>query len=259
MWLVLGAETDQDARWAVESLHRRGLTSVMWVSAEALAHAVWVHQVGAASASFAIELPDVGTLRSAELRGAINRLRLPTQVQTAVQAGGDADYAWQELYAFYLSWLQAIPGPVLNPAQPRGLSGALRHPSEWMLLAARAGLRCAPYVATSRDGPDETWWPGTGLPQRVMGAPRKMIVVVGGTVVVQPGFEVPSAVRDAALALSRLADSPLLGLYLALLPDGLVFAGAEMHPPLASFGDEMADALASALLGTGTTTAEDPA
>ena len=53
----------------------------------------------------------------------------------------DREYALSEMQAFYLSWLSAIPGQVVNRPTPQGLSGHWHHISEWALSAARLALR----------------------------------------------------------------------------------------------------------------------
>jgi hypothetical protein len=44
---------------------------------------------------------------------------------------------WQ---AFWLAWLAALPGRVINPATARGLSGPILGEAEWLRRAALAGL-----------------------------------------------------------------------------------------------------------------------
>ena len=70
----------------------------------------------------------------------LNRLIAPPETLVAQSVPGDREYAHQELTALYLSWLNAIPAPVLNRPTPQGLAGRWRHASEWAVAADEAGL-----------------------------------------------------------------------------------------------------------------------
>jgi hypothetical protein len=59
--------------------------------------------------------------------------------------------ARQELTAFFLSWLYALALPVINRPTPQGLAGQRRQRSEWLWLAAHAGLPMPRYRQTSQD------------------------------------------------------------------------------------------------------------
>src|SRR5205807_5207597 len=114
----------------------------------------WEHRVtSAGDASFAIDLGDGRTLSSAQRVGVLNRLSfVPTERLDRV-AGADRDYAVQEMNALFLSWLHALPGPVVNRATPQGLGGNWRHRSAWTALASEVGLSAAPYRQSCADDP----------------------------------------------------------------------------------------------------------
>jgi hypothetical protein len=76
----------------------------------------------------------------------------------------DRDYVTQELTAFFLSWLYSLPPPVLNRPAPHGLCGSWRHRSQWVWLAARAGLPTPSYRQTSFDPGNERDWQESLLP-----------------------------------------------------------------------------------------------
>jgi len=52
----------------------------------------------------------------------------------------DKSYSIEETQAFVLSWLAALPGPVINPATHAGLAGPGFDQLAWMLIAHKAGL-----------------------------------------------------------------------------------------------------------------------
>ena len=139
MWLILASQNDPSAMWALQGLRSRGLDPVELVFTEMLPFALkWEHRVSAADLSIAITLADGRVLKDSAVRGVLNRL---THIPLDHLSGNDDyDYATQEYAAFFMSWIASLPQPVLNPAGAQGLSGAWRHISEWVYLAARAGL-----------------------------------------------------------------------------------------------------------------------
>jgi hypothetical protein len=230
MWLVLCERADLDAHWAAAGLVRRGLEPIELVHADELAAATrWQHRVGPDGCSVTVELVDGRTLSSAEIRGTLNRLVQTPSAPLLRAAPGDREYAREELHAFALSWLAALPGPVLNRPTPQGLSGPWLHRSEWLALAARAGLATPPF--RSDDAESE----GRGR------SPAASVIVVGAKAFGPPG--VP-ALADACGRLARLVGAALLEV--AFDPDGL-FAAATTLPALRPGGDPLLDALAGAL------------
>jgi hypothetical protein len=229
VWLVLCERGDADARWAADGLRRRGLEPLELVHADELAAAGWEHRVGRDGDSVSAVLRDGRILRSADVAGALNRLVAAPAPQLVRAAGADRAYARAELDAFALSWLAALPGRVVNRAGPQGLSGPWLHRSEWLVLAARAGLATRPY----RSRPDGVKAPGA--------VPACTVTVVGARAFGPPGS------RGLARACGRLAR--LLGVSLlevALDGDG-AFAGATTLPRLQTHGDALLDALAGTL------------
>src|SRR6266568_3968496 len=110
MYLVLGSSDDPSVQWVVHGLQARGLAPLEWVSAEMLARALrWEHSLGAAGVRLAVTLADGRTIHSDAIRGVVNRLvSVPTEGLHAAHPL-DRDYAVQELAAFFLSWLHALP------------------------------------------------------------------------------------------------------------------------------------------------------
>lgn len=238
--LVLAHADDPCGSWAAAGLRARGLGPVQLVTAEALATARWEHRVGAAGAWVVATLPDGRVLDSRRVRATLNRLRAPSEAVVAQSRSADAAYAREELFAFWLSWVHALPGPLLNRPGPRGLGGAFRVPEEWQLLAARAGLPVAgdPIASHERLGPPR--WPATVT-----------LLVVAGTVL---GPVADPDLRAGVAALSRLAATPVLGVQVgrtSVAGGGRAgpwcFAGATTHPDLRRGGDRALDALARAL------------
>jgi hypothetical protein len=187
-------------------------------------------------------LPGGEKVRGTEVRGVLNRISALPPSSLLLIHPSDRHYVTHEMQAFFLSWLYAIRGPVLNRPSPFGLSGRLRHVSEWVWLASRAGLANTGYRQSSRDSP-LPWTAHTCLPGA--GFPVTTLVVADGVVTGPPA---PEHIRRGCLRMSALSATPLLGIDFVVLPDGAwTFAGASTSPDLRLGGEPLLDALASAL------------
>lgn len=239
MILVLCEVFDAAALWVADRLHSRG-HQVSVVTTAALDAAVrWEHRIASSgAASVEIGLADGRRLSSREPAGVLNRLAFVPTARLDALGGADRDYAVQEMNALFLSWLNTLPGPVLNRPVPQGLGGNWRHPSAWAVLAGCAGLAAAPYRQSSESDPDAAW-----LPQRP--PETASVFVVSGRVVAPPGM--PEPVRDGCLRLAQAAGEALLGIDLAERPGGWEFLGASPRPDLILGGEPLVDALAEAL------------
>ena len=240
MWLVLCPTHDLSAIWAYERLKERGLSPLEIVAAETLGCSLrWEHRLGAEGVRVTIDLADGRTIEGDRVRGVLNRLQAAPLDALAVAEPGDVDYASQELYAFFLSWLHALPGVVLNPPTPQGLCGRWRHVSEWLVLAARAGLPTPDYRWSPAETTNENGFGPTRLAPP--GARTTTVFVVDQQVV---GNTVPEAHLSAARRLARSTGSPLLGIDFSQTPSGdWLFAGASSIPDLTAGGEALIDAL----------------
>ena len=238
MILVLCNEHDVSAQWAAAALRRRGHKLRVVTDADLAGVERWSHSVGVAGAACEIQLAGGDVLRVGQTRGVLNRLSFLPAAWLRRYGGPDRDYAIQEQHALYLSWLHALPGPVLNPPTPQGLSGNWRHPSAWTALGVQAGLPVHEYRQTSDDDPALAW----------QARPVAARVRVVGARVVGPDNLV-AAHHTACLQLSRSAGAPLLGIDFAPDPAGQWrMTGASVMPDLIGGGDPLVDALQEALL-----------
>jgi hypothetical protein len=236
MLAILAHPGDVAALWAAEGLKARGLHPVELFDADELARAKrWEHRLGQGGAYVAATLPDGSVFDSRKLTGTLNRLIELPRGPIAGASAEDREYASQELHAFWLSWLKALPGPVINPPDPRGLGGALRSSTEWTALAARAGLPVRTEVFRSsvqHDDPNEWTLPSVTM------------VVLNGEVF---GPLADRLVRSGCQRLRALAGTPLLGIRFVRTERGWQFSSATPLPDLRSGGTPLLDALASAL------------
>jgi hypothetical protein len=200
----------------------------------------WRHGISAdGAAGVAIQLADGRRISSDEPAGVLNRISHVPRSRVDRVGGADSDYAAMEMNALFLSWLEALPGPLVNPPTPQGLCGRWRHPSEWAVLAARVGLGAAPYRQSHDSDPDSAWL----VPPRP-GATT--VFAVGDSAVAAP--HVPSHARDGCVRLARLAGEVLLGVDLIQGPAGIWQAtGASPTPDLTRGGEPLIDALAHVL------------
>lgn len=237
MWLVLCHQDDVPALWAHRGLVTRGIAPLELVTAECLAYALsWDHRVGQQGTSLAVRLADGRSVASDEVRGVLNRVQTPVLHHWGRASEKDRDYVLQETYAFYSSWLGALPGPVLNPATTAGLAGAFRPEPVWTKLAARAGLATKPLRLA-----------GDGAPGRSEPRPerRRSVFVAGDHVTGEPA---PAGVRDGCLRLATSCETPLLAVDFEASEAGeWTFAKADPVPDLRRGGEALLDALAEAL------------
>ena len=248
MWIVFSSQLDTSAQWAIQGLRARGVDPVEWVTSESLPQATrWDHRIGQSGTTLELTLVDGRTIHSDQVAGVLNRIQfLPDHTASAAEA--DRNYVQQEMTAFYLSWLNSFPGIILNPSHPHGLAGALRHPSNWNYLAARAGLDTPPYRLTSRDPWQLSWQAEANLPENIQNSPKTVLFLIDGEVVPATGHATPPpSVRDAVIRLGKLSLTPLMALQFANEPaEKWVFVGADTLPDLTPGGDGLLDAMARA-------------
>jgi len=152
----------------------------------------------------------------------------------------DSDYVQAEMYAFYLSWVNALPGVVINRPTPLGLCGPWYHASEWVYRASRVGLRTPQYRLSGRESLATTF--NTLAPA---GATTINVITLGGKVY---GGYLPKATAGACSDLAEDAGADLLGITLYLDNDhNWTFAGAVPMPDLAVGGMPLLSALANQL------------
>ena len=203
----------------------------------------WEHRVGAKGVTIDITQADGRRIRSDTIRGVLNRLVSVPYAPLLLAHPADRDYASQELTAFFLSWLYALSLPVINRPTPQGLAGQWRHRSEWLWLAAHAGLSTPHYQQTSQDS--TVGQGGQGLV--IAETPVHTVFIVAGHVV---GAAVPPHIRRACQRLAGLARTTLLGVDFTNGPAGSwTFAGATPMPDLRLGGEALLDALSGALRG----------
>jgi hypothetical protein len=140
MWLVLCDASDASAI-CVSGLACARHRALELVTAEALSLAEeWEHRIEGDSASVRCRLGDGRSFAGEELRGVLNRLYTAPTGHWRAAPKVDQEYVQQELIAFFLSWLNALPCPVINRPTPQGLCGQWRAESEWVWLAQRPVL-----------------------------------------------------------------------------------------------------------------------
>ena len=142
-----------------------------------------------------------------------------------------------------MSWLYALPGPVINRATPNGLCGRWRNNSEWLWLAAQAGLSILPLTLRWPPAQENSGQLLTLLvPSETT---TRLILMVDG----QPlGDWIPPPVKEGCRRLAELSGLRLLGVEMAVTQTSpWTFAGIKVCPPLQAGGGSLLDALARAL------------
>ncbi len=234
--LVLCEPYDSSALWAADGLARRVDGPVDVVTGPMLGDArTWEHRIRGDVAEVEITLADDRRISDRHPRAVLNRLSYAPAERLRRVGGEDADYAVQEFQALFLSWLTALPGPMLNRPSPQFLAGHWRNPAGWAVLAARAGLATIPL---RRRGDDPA--------QQYRSEPGGITVfVVLQRIVAPPG--VPETVLDACLRLGALSGDDLLGIQLVDSP--WRFLSATPLPELTAGGEALLDLIADVLAG----------
>ncbi len=234
--------------WAAEGLKQRTDRPVDVVTGTALAEAIsWEHRIRGDVAEVEIALPEGRRISGARPLAVLNRMNFVSNGANTRLGNDDHAYAMHEYHALFLSWLWALPGPMLNRPCPHFLGGHWRHPAGWEVFAAKAGLPTAAYRQATDDPPEQASAPpafrdcGEDLEE------AERVFVVGGRVVAPD--RVPDSTREACQSLAALAGDALLGIDIArssARPEWH-FVTATPLPDLCVGGEPLLDALAGAL------------
>ncbi len=242
MWLILCSSNDLSALWAYEGLKIRGLAPLELVRAEVLPYVRWEHRLGADGVRINMTLPDGRRIRNEDVRGVLNRLSYVPFESLLLIHPSDREYVIQELNAFFLSWLDSLPQPMLNRPTPQGLSGQCRHVSEWVWLASEAGLPTFNYKQSSCDLTLEISVNAKVFP---IGTPMSTIIVVDGHVI---GAPAPPYIQNGCRRLAELSNTELLGVeFSTSTADAWTFASATTFPDLRLGGQALLNVLISVL------------
>jgi hypothetical protein len=245
MWLVLCMAQDVPALWVYQSLKDKGLKPIELVTTEMFGRGVrWEHRLGQNGVFVEITLNDGRRINTDNVRGAINRIvGVPSEQLPDVQPD-DREYSNQELFAFFMSWLYALPQPVLNRPSPPGLCGQLRNISEWVLMASQAGLPTSEFKQSSHNYVAEKSFEGRVSQNHTH---VNSVFVIEGHVI---GSQVPQHICDGCRSLAKLTSTELLGIEFAEGEAGpWTFIGATIFPDLRLGGQELIDVLESVLRG----------
>lgn len=246
MWLVLCDSADPSGPRAAHQLRWRGLKPLELVTSDALATArLWEHRISTHDTSIEIVLADGRRIHSTEIKGVLNRIVTfpPTQLKQAHK--DDLAYAAHELFAFYVSWLNAFRSPVVNRPTSFGLSGAQRTASQWTAMAYCSGLPICTWRVSSRHHGTPAMTPE--LFEKVQEEVRQ-IIVLGRAVVPST---IPRDIADGCRRLATSAKVDLLVIQFSTVNIGddsrWTFSSATTIPNLICGGEELIDALAHLL------------
>jgi hypothetical protein len=164
MDFLIFARTDDETAIRVYSRVREIIdsASVRFISDDELSHALhWSHRVNSGGAETDILLASGQEICSSAIGLVFNRLIYPNLEYFSGSSEQTKEYAHQEMYALWFSWLESFPCPVVNPPTVRGLSCQSRSLAEWLSLAGQAGLPTDTYRFTSSS---RFYNPGDGFP-----------------------------------------------------------------------------------------------
>ena len=242
MWLILCYSTDAAALWVRSGLVGRGLKPIELILADTLtAGPRFEHRVSNGGVCTTVRFPGGRTIRDVEVQGTLNRLQY-APVEELLFSPSDRDYVRQEMYSFFLSWLSALPGPMLNRPTAFGLSGQWRHSSEWVFLAASAGLPVPGYAESAGRG----FVPLTaGVRLASLSVQLTTVLLIAGTVI---GPTMPAPIAEGCRRLAGLSQTAILGVeFCPGIKSEWTFAGVTTHPDLRLGGPAALEALERAL------------
>jgi hypothetical protein len=140
--IVILAHGEDEVAAGVERLLRLRASArhVRRIDADELILATtWSHSQREGRTTTTLRFAEGNRIDSDEIDVVFNRLDFVAASHFA-QSVEDHTYAVAEMSALLLSWLASLCCPVINKPSSRGLTGARRGPTEWMMLAAKAGL-----------------------------------------------------------------------------------------------------------------------
>jgi hypothetical protein len=241
MWLILCESSDLSAIWLYKNLSARGIKPIELITSEELSYSLaWEHRIDCYDEPIiSIKLADGRKIQSSDVCGTVNRIHFPHQEHFAKAKPEERSYAISELNAFFLSWLYALPGFVINKPTANGLFGHWRHISEWVLLASQAGLPTIRYRQSSNVD-DINANSKINFPA---GIATKTIIILEGCVSVDTPPVPPERIVSGCVNLAKISYTSLLGIDFILLPDKRwLFAGATPIPNLYLGGNKLLDA-----------------
>lgn len=243
MWLVICQANDLAALWAYRGLQALGLRPLELITGDALVCSQrWEHRLTTTETTVNIVLSDGRRINDGNIAGVLNRLGFLPDRHLAVARPQDREYAAQEFTAFFISWLYALRAPILNRPGPAGLCGQWRSDTEWVWLAAQAGLPTTVYHCSSHPPHGGLMVPKE-LP--IDSLPRRTVLVVADEVL---GDNAAPPIREGCRCLARLAGTSLLGVDFAVSASGSwLFAGATLLPDLRLGGRRFIEVLAATL------------
>jgi hypothetical protein len=151
---------------------------------------------------------------STTITGVVTRLTTVVPTDLAAIRAEDRGYVAAETNAFLLSWLSALPCPVINRPSPFVLCGPAWGAEAWVLRAARLGIPVEPLVRS-----------GSGQAQPL--APGPVVALVGDDVF--GDVDDPTLVSHAR-SLAVEAGTELLELQWSSGPTGPRFRAAGLLP-----------------------------
>jgi hypothetical protein len=224
MIAVLAGRYDAAAhRWASRWASR----GVALLTPEDLSQAGWRHSLDAPADGVAIVSGQPVCV--AEISGVLVRLPCVYEQELTYIAPADRGYVAAEMTAFLLSWLTALPCPVLNRPTPTCLAGPFWRPEQWAYAAARAGIPVAP--VRCRVAPGATL-ENTTAP----GVTTRAVTVVGEHCV----GERDEALIHHARTLAGAAKVALLAVRFSGSAPGASFMDADLWPHL---DDDLTEAI----------------
>lgn len=222
--LILASATDDSARALAQRWASSGARLLL---PQDLLRAGWQYHLGHIRDS--VSVADGERFSAGDLGGVLTRISSISPHELIEVAPEDRSYIAQEINAFLVAWLSALPIPVVNRPTPICLSGPSWSHGQWVHAAANAGMRATPARRIAPGVAHEPYLPLSGTPM--------VITVVGKNCV---GIA-DSVLRSHARKLAVASSTALLSVTFSGGGRDATFLSASTSPDLSSA--EIADAV----------------
>jgi hypothetical protein len=247
MWLILANATDLAGPWLAAGLAARTHLRVQRLTEHDLASAeTWEHENGGDNAWVRLVLADGRCIDSREVTGVVNLLAQPPFARPPVGfRGRNHAHAVEELKTLLTSSLASSGCPHLSAP---GVQESSRnyHQSEWMMLAAAAGLPIQPRTFFSRNFYSE---PAEANADESPASANRLLIIGENVLHLGSDDSVPKSIRSAAIRFASVTQNQILELHFRRDgTDGWIFHHVLPCADLIAGGDAALDAFASSLL-----------
>ena len=239
MYIVIAEPYDDPGLWAYKKLKSNGLEPLELITPGELSYFLQCeYEITSNNSNSELLLNNNMKIKSNEIKGILNRFRY---VHTEhIKKSVDVGYAMEELNAFFIGWLASLEIPILNKPLPFNYSGKWRHPSQWIYLAAKAGLRTIDYIYEYKGN----------YHHPIQNNKKNPSVIVLDNEVIKTSFDSSNSIKEEeCIKLAERSENRLLQIQFEKKDNDFYFSWADPVPDLVLGGDKLIEKIAEILKG----------